>query len=135
MDERWRIKTNWISKDDLAVQNAIYVADCQVKTRKQTVRAMEKNKQIQKKQKEWKKETIADFTDWTYGCMALALHRMHGWGAKRISKFLEFLEVTRAELIDQGLYSYQIWDIVRKEIKLDVSVVDGFEWKEENDDE
>lgn len=131
MDGRFTMKTNWTGKNDPFVMNAVELANYQMRVRKQAIRAMETDKQVKKKSKEFKKEIINDFTDWTYGCMALVLHRVYGWGAKRISRMLEELEIQRAELIDQGLESSQIWDIVRKEIRLDVTVVDGFDWENE----
>lgn len=125
------LKTNWMGKNDPFVREAFELANYQVNVRKKAIKAMETNKQIIKKTKEYKKEVIADFTDWTYGCMALTLHRMHGWGAKRIARLLEELEQVRGELMAEDLDSSHVWDRVRDEVRLDIKVVDGDEWRDE----
>ena len=121
--ERYAIKTKWTGKNDPFVRNAIELANYQMNVRKKVIKVIETDKAVQKKSTEYKKEVISDFTDWTYGCMALAMHRVYGWGAKRLSRMLEELEVIRAELIDQNMDSSQIWDLVRQEVKLDITVV------------
>ena len=131
--ERYAIRTKWTGKNDPFVRNAFELANYQMNVRKKAIKVMETDKAVRQKSKEYKKEIIADFTDWTYGCMILAMHRVYGWGAKRLARMLEELEVIRAELIDQNMDSSQIWDIVRSEVGMDIKVVDGFEWEEENE--
>lgn len=126
-----RIKTNWSKKNDPYLSEAFYLANYRLQEKKKAIRVMESDKAVKKAAQKYKKEVIADFTDWTYGCMALALHRSFGWGAKRIARLLEELEVVRAELIGDNLESPAIWDMVKSEIGLDVAIVDGFDWVEE----
>lgn len=63
-----------------------------------------------------------EFTDWLYGSIALALHRQFGFGAKRIAKLFGEAQAISHDLIDKDVDHKQVWDMVRDEIGLDITV-------------
>lgn len=56
--------------------------------------------------------------NWFYGLMALALHD-EGWGAKRILRVMERIRDYHAEMNDPDFGDYDLWKVVRDEVKLD----------------
>ena len=107
---------------DPGLMAAIELANYQLKVRKQAIRVLEVNKEVQKHTKQHRYDVEDEFTDWLFGAFALVMHRKYGFGAKRIAALFDDMQELREELQLEGVDHRKIWDMVRDEVKLDITV-------------
>lgn len=107
---------------DPGLMAAVEMANYQWQVKKAAVKEMTINKEIEKAVTQHRYEVEDEFTDWMYGAFALALHRKCKFGAKRIASIFEYLQDIKNELIASGMNAQKIWELVRDEIGLDVTM-------------
>ena len=123
----WRKTDKQRHPVDLAVLNAVQLADYQLKVRKQAARVLAINEEVEKHTLQHRWDVEDEFTDWLFGCFALVMHRKYGFGARRIAGLFDAMQEMRKELVDQGVDHERIWDMVRDEVHLDITTDGGGE--------
>lgn len=94
----------------------------QKRVRMQAKKELIVNEEVAKCLDKHRLEVEDEFTDWLYGSVALALHRQFGFGAKRIARLFGAAQTISHDLIAQEVDHVQIWDMVRDEVGLDITV-------------
>lgn len=99
------------------LQYALTMAQYQVEKEKEIRRLRAADKEVSS----WLDENLISTENWFYAAIALALHRLHGWGGKRVVKVLE----TAQQIYFDNNYEDEIplperlWQMCRDEIGLD----------------
>lgn len=120
----WQYKSKPKKEVDPGLLSAVNLAMVEWNTRKTVAKKMAVNKEVNDILKANSMQVSNEFTDWDYGCAALALHRRYGYDAEECGEFLtEIQDITR-DCVSSGMNHEDIWDLVRDEIVLDITVVD-----------
>jgi hypothetical protein len=96
------------------------LASYEWQARKEARKALAVDDEVQKAASKEYDRLTNEFTDWDFGCAALALHRMFDKDANECALFLTELQNITKECQESGMNSNDIWDVVRDEIGLDV---------------
>ena len=122
--KNWQYQSSKERKVDPGLLSAVNLAMVEWNARKTVAKKMAVNKQVNDILRDNAIQVSNEFTDWDYGCAALALHRRYGYDAEECGEFLtEIQDITR-DCVSSGMNHEDIWDLVRDEIGLDITVVD-----------
>ena len=120
----WQYKSKPKKEVDPAVAAAVRLATLEWSTKKTVAKKMAVNKQVNDILRDNAMQVSNEFTDWDYGCAALALHRRYGYDAEECGEFLTLMQDITRDCVSSGMDHEDIWDLVRDEIGLDITVVD-----------
>ena len=114
---------------DPGLMAAVQMASYQMQVRKQAIKELTINEEVDKLCDRHIMDVEDQFTDWLYGAFALALHRKFGFGAKRIADVFSLTQDIKNELLDSGIGHLAVWDLVAEETGLTMQTHDVKEIK------
>ena len=65
-----------------------------------------------------------DYVNWDLGCITLMLYRKYGKSAEECAEFLTETQSLMREFMMNDFKSEDVWDVVREEVGLDISIED-----------
>lgn len=122
--KNWQYQSSKERKVDPGLLSAVNLAMVEWNTRKSVAEKMAVNKEVNDILKANSMQVSNEFTDWDYGCAALALHRRYGYDAYECGEFLTAMQDITRDCVSSGMDHADIWDLVRDEIGLDITVED-----------
>ena len=96
---------------DLAMANALYLANYQLKKEEESRRILATDK-VAVEQAE---ELINRYTDWDLGCAVIVAHRMFGIEGTDAVEFLDEIQRLTRSFIEDGISYKGVWDRVEEE--------------------
>ena len=96
---------------DLAMSNALYLANYQLKMEEESRRILATDKVAG----EHTEELINRYTDWDLGCAVLVAHRMFGIEGVKAVEFLDNIQALTRDFIDEGISYRGVWEKVEEE--------------------
>lgn len=107
---------------DPGIMAAVKLANYEWNARLEARKVMAVDKEVMAARVQESKEITDQFTDWDFGCAALALYRLYGYDAEECARFLHKMQEISIDFQESGMVHTDIWNVVRDEIGLDISV-------------
>lgn len=118
----WQYKKKEPVSHDPGLMAAVKLANYQYNTQKKVREMIAIDKEVNQICIDNQNYAIDNYINWDYGCAALVLFRRYGYDAKEIAAFLGDMQTLVREYEGSGYNSEDIWDDVRDEVGLDISI-------------